>query len=67
MAFGQSGRADGVRRCVSNYYFSPNSPTGTDYFNITAFSARPEQKLLRIVAWADSKRNVSMTLLHLSL
>lgn len=48
-------RADGVRRCVSNYYFSPNSPTGTDYFNITAFSARPEQKLLRIVAWADSK------------
>lgn len=48
-------RADGVRRCVSNYYFSPRSPTGTDYFNITAFSARPEQKLLRVVAWADGK------------
>jgi Rps23 Pro-64 3,4-dihydroxylase Tpa1-like proline 4-hydroxylase len=48
-------RADGVRRCVSNYYFSPKSPTGVDYFNITAFSARPEQKVLRAVAWADGK------------
>ena len=48
-------RADGVRRCVSNYYFSPKSPTGVDYFNITAFSARPEQKMLRAVAWADGK------------
>ncbi len=46
-------KAEGVRRCVSNYYFSPRSPTGSDYFNITAFSARPEQKLLRAVAWAD--------------
>ena len=46
--------ADGVRRCVSNYYFSPSSPTGANYFNITAFSARPEQKLLRAVTWADS-------------
>lgn len=46
-------RADRVRCCVSNYYFSPRSPTGQDYFNITAFSARPEQKLLRLVTWAD--------------
>ena len=46
-------KSNGVRRCVSNYYFSPLSPTGSDYFNITAFSARPEQKMLRAVAWAD--------------
>jgi Rps23 Pro-64 3,4-dihydroxylase Tpa1-like proline 4-hydroxylase len=46
---------DQLRCCVSNYYFSPTSPTGNDYFNVTSFSARPEQKLLRVVAWADNK------------
>jgi Rps23 Pro-64 3,4-dihydroxylase Tpa1-like proline 4-hydroxylase len=46
---------DHLRYCVSNYYFSPISPTGQDYFNVTSFSARPEQKLLRAVAWADNK------------
>lgn len=46
---------DRLRCCVSNYYFSPLSPTGHDYFNVTSFSARPEQKLLRAVAWTDNK------------
>lgn len=44
-----------LRCCVSNYYFSPTSPTGQDYFNVTSFSARPEQKSLRALAWADNK------------
>ena len=47
--------ADGLRCCVSNYYFSPRSPTGHDYFNVTVFSARPEQKLRRALAWADGR------------
>jgi hypothetical protein len=43
-------------RCyVSNYYFSPFSPTGTDYFNVTEFIARPEQKVRIIISWADNK------------
>lgn len=46
-------RAKGVRRCVSNYYFSPLSPTGSPYFNVTSFSAWPEQRWLRFVAAAD--------------
>lgn len=46
--------ADGTRCCVSNYYFSPRSPTGQDYFNVTSFSARPEQPLLRLLARADN-------------
>jgi Rps23 Pro-64 3,4-dihydroxylase Tpa1-like proline 4-hydroxylase len=46
---------DRLRCCVSNYYFSPRSPTGKEYFNITAFSARPEQRLRRALAWADSR------------
>ncbi len=41
---------DGLRKCVSNYYFSPRSPTGKEYFNITAFSAPPSQPLRR--AWS---------------
>lgn len=46
-------KVDRERCCVSNYYFSKISPTGKDYFNITAFSARPEQKFLRAVAYMD--------------
>lgn len=45
---------DRVRCCVSNYYFSPRSPTGRDYFNVTSFSARPEQPVRRLVASADN-------------
>lgn len=48
-------KVDRVRSCVSNYYFSPVSPTGADYFNVTSFSARPEQPLLRMVATFDNK------------
>ena len=48
-------KADRMRRCVSNYYFSPRSPTGKEYFNVTSFSARPEQKVRRALAWADNK------------
>lgn len=45
---------DRVRCCVSNYYFSPLSPTGQDYFNVTSFSARPEQPLRRLLARVDN-------------
>lgn len=48
-------KVDRLRCCVSNYYFSPTSPTGQPYFNVTSFSARPEQKALRALAWADNK------------
>ncbi len=42
--------SEGTRKCVSNYYFSKKSPTGSDYFNITAFSAPPSQPFMR--AWS---------------
>jgi Rps23 Pro-64 3,4-dihydroxylase Tpa1-like proline 4-hydroxylase len=45
-----------ARNCVSNYYFSPESPEGFDYFHVTSFRGRPEQPLrdawLRFDAWA---------------
>ena len=47
-------RVDRLRCCVSNYYFSPKSPTGQPYFNVTSFSARPEQKALRVLARIDN-------------
>lgn len=45
---------DRFRFCVSNYYFSATSPTGSDYFNVTSFSARPEQRTRRMLAWCDN-------------
>lgn len=47
-------KVDRNRCCVSNYYFSPDSPIGREYLNVTAFSARPEQHLLRALAWVDN-------------
>jgi Rps23 Pro-64 3,4-dihydroxylase Tpa1-like proline 4-hydroxylase len=42
------------RCCVSNYYFSPDSPTGSEYRNVTSFSARPEQGVRRALASVDN-------------
>ncbi len=43
-----------TRCCVSNYYFSPRSPTGSEYFNVTSFSASPNQPLHRVLARLDN-------------
>jgi Rps23 Pro-64 3,4-dihydroxylase Tpa1-like proline 4-hydroxylase len=44
-----------TRNCVSNYYFSPDSPEGYEYSHVTSFRGRPEQALrdlwLRFDAW----------------
>lgn len=42
-----------TRCCISNYYFSPLSPTGTDYFHVTSFRGRPEQPWRDLVLRAD--------------
>ncbi|MBL4284411.1 2OG-Fe(II) oxygenase [Vibrio fluvialis] len=47
-------RVSKARCCVSNYYFSQNSPSGNDYFHITAFMGRPEEKLKRITSFFDN-------------
>jgi Rps23 Pro-64 3,4-dihydroxylase Tpa1-like proline 4-hydroxylase len=41
------------RCCVSNYYFSKQSPEQSDYFHVTSFRGRPEQKLRDLVLRAD--------------
>lgn len=45
---------DQPRICVSNYYFSPLSPTGQDYFHITAFNAPPQEKMMRLWCGVDN-------------
>lgn len=45
---------DGYRCCVSNYYFSPDSPDRTNYFHVTSFMARPSQPIKRIVFRIDN-------------
>lgn len=57
-------QTDRPRCCVSNYYFSKISPDTSDYFHVTSFTGRPEEKIKRIVGFADNAlRNlVSKTL-----
>ncbi|MBC7638057.1 MAG: 2OG-Fe(II) oxygenase [Acetobacteraceae bacterium] len=58
--------ADGVRCCVSSYYFSKSPPETDEYFHVTQFSARPEQPVRRIYARADAAaRNFAGTALGL--
>ena len=47
-------KTDGVRCCISNYYFSPHSPNGYETSHVTYFMARPEQKFRRFVTKLDS-------------
>ncbi len=47
--------ADGMRCCISNYYFSPHSPNGYETTHVTYFMARPEQKFRRFVTKIDSE------------
>ena len=41
------------RCCVSNYYFSRRPVGGRDYFHVTSFRGRPEQRLRDLVLRAD--------------
>ncbi|MDP5339007.1 MAG: 2OG-Fe(II) oxygenase [Nodularia sp. (in: cyanobacteria)] len=44
----------GQRCCVSNYYFSPKPADTQNYYHVTSFRGRPEQKLRDIVLKVDA-------------
>lgn len=44
----------GQRCCVSNYYFSTKPAEEDDYFHVTSFRGRPEQKLRDIILQGDA-------------
>jgi Rps23 Pro-64 3,4-dihydroxylase Tpa1-like proline 4-hydroxylase len=52
----------GQRCCVSNYYFSPDSPEGQPYFHVTSFRGRPEQPLRDVVLQCDNALRSSIRL-----
>ena len=56
--------SDAVRCCVSNYYFSKQSPDETEYFHVTSFSGRPEETGRRVLGFFDNllRNTVSKTL-----
>lgn len=47
-------KADRLRCCVSNYYFSRFPAESADYFHVTTFRGRPEQVLRDAALRADS-------------
>lgn len=46
-------QVDQARCCVSNYYFSQRSPESDEYFHVTSYRGRPEQRLRDLVLRAD--------------
>jgi Rps23 Pro-64 3,4-dihydroxylase Tpa1-like proline 4-hydroxylase len=50
----------GQRCCVSNYFFSPHPPGGSEYFHITSFIARPEQPVRRALTRVDTVMRSSL-------
>jgi len=51
------------RFCISNYYFTKNSPYEDDYFHVTSFNGRPEEKFKRIYSYFDNfiRQKISST------
>jgi Rps23 Pro-64 3,4-dihydroxylase Tpa1-like proline 4-hydroxylase len=57
-------RVNRPRCCVSNYYFSKQSPDATHYFHVTSFSGRPGETLKRALGVVDNilRNTISQTL-----
>ena len=50
---------DTPRICISVYFFSQNSPTNKDYFHVTSFRGRPNQKIKDVYSLVDNRlRNI---------
>lgn len=47
-------RVPQIRKCVSNYYFSPRSWEGDEYFHVTSFRAREGKGVRDLVLRADN-------------
>jgi Rps23 Pro-64 3,4-dihydroxylase Tpa1-like proline 4-hydroxylase len=51
------------RCCVSNYYFSKNSPEQRPYYHVTSFIGRPDQTALRLWGRVDNLARQSVAVL----
>ena len=53
-------RTSQLRCCVSNYYFSKFPVGGEEYFHVTSFRGRPEQRLRNYVLRADELARMTL-------
>jgi len=54
---------NGYRTCISNYYFTKQSPEDRDYYHVTSFLGRPNQHLQRGICRIDNFLRQSFVLL----
>lgn len=47
-------KENSFRKCVSNYYFSEESPSGETYYHVTSFMAKPDQIFKRMFCHIDN-------------
>lgn len=58
---------DRPRCCVSNYYYSDESPENTEYYHVTSFAGRPEEIFKQVLSAIDNTlRNTISKLLKKS-
>lgn len=56
-------KVDAARCCLSTYYFTVESPENYEYFHVTSFQGRPEQKIVRLFSKFDNYLRKSISLL----
>ena len=47
-------KVEQARCCISNYYFTKNSPENKEYYHITSFNGRPDENVKRIYCLFDN-------------
>ncbi|MDB5017692.1 MAG: 2OG-Fe(II) oxygenase [Mucilaginibacter sp.] len=53
-------KAQGIRCCVSNYYFAEEPLLTSDEFHVTSFRGRPEQKVVDVILQADNSLRMGL-------
>lgn len=47
-------KVERARCCISNYYFSQVSPDESDYYHVTSFTGRPQERIKRLISTVDN-------------
>ena len=47
-------KVEQARCCISNYYFTKNSPENKEYYHVTSFNGRPDENVKRIYCLFDN-------------
>lgn len=47
-------KVDNIRCCVSSYFYTQISPDSSNYFHVTSFTGRPNEKIKRVYGYIDN-------------